>query len=1387
MNFFESKNVKIFPCYSRGYFDSADQDGNTRILFDPEARLVTETNFANIYGNVLGRRSYIVEVNEGDQEGKGKVTKVVIQGYYFEISDFCFEAGETLWIRLAPITLSGATGSDSERITYSLSSLMPGEGNLDVLEFDSEGEPTNNYICTAIGYTANINDTPDVPDENSEGVVDYSLAFDTALRLDASGDNALAIFESRHKRAVESLGTFEFSDENGKTVQAYIQKLAEQQADLLDQHKSATEAHTKAQVGLDKVENKSIADITGAIEKDNTGFVTGGEVHSKFQSLEKLLGGVTNVMNFRGAVEKFEDVEAPVEGDVITFSVDVKDGDNVVVKIGSEWVYSKNTWVEIGTASASDAAIAALQGRMETAEGEIDQAQEDISALDTNKLNTSDFNTWKQSHEADHADKQEDITSAIKDAYDEAVAEAAELDDALEEKLIGGDADATYAKTIKGAKDYAKAYADSLATNYDVSGAADTAEQNAKNYADSLAGNYDASGAADKVKNELLGDVNTNTAGSATIVGAKKYADSLASNYDQAGAAERVRKDLLGDANANTTDSVTLAGVKRYADSLAKTLYGDTVPSSDALTLSNLKGLIDNLGGFTSGTDTPQIQNLAAETLARIAADTTLENAIGAPKNDEEEKDATGLYKYIDDTLQIECTARSAADSQLNCSLTEVIEELSEIGSNLDILTEYSEDIGRRTTELEEKVSSKTDYEELAATAAEANNFATNLVEQLRGTSSDNSEQITLHGVKKYFIEQLGAPSIGGETSTEASGVYATIEALDKTLTTRINGIVGISGDDGTQVLSLLEEQQLREEADEDIWEAIGAKAASGEGTDGEDGYVAPPPASGLYLYLDGAIAASNNQNSADNSKLRTDLFGSSEDNKDSLTIYGLRKRIDEKVASVDKEAGTAITVDNSDTNNPKIGLDINNSGNVVLSQSAAGLSAAIDLGAYKTDTENERKYKQLQEAITATTTDANVFVYGVAQDANGEISVETKAVDFSNYYTKEEIDLLPHENTAHTHANGAGTTVTTAGGIDGEVKVNLNVALELVDKTIRLYDKNDVNKTALATLDATDFIKDGMLNNVSYSAETNKLTFTWNTDAGEEANEVTLPDILDPYVFTEGANIDITVDGTNITIAHAAVATLSEYPGTGRKYLTGITTDSYGHITGFTTASETDQDLSDYKTKQTAYENTGGTKQTITKVTQSDNGVIEVTYGDIDFSHNHTTSEITDFSSAVADIEVNSAKKVACALTIKTTEKEEVSFDGSEAHTIDISHVTSEINKLTGDDTVEGSVANLVKTAIERAIIPKNIYAVAFDANGGEGTVQPQVIIGKSYKLPECSFSKPSTSYRFKGWGTSANAETPLTAGTGYTLTANTIFYALWETNEPTDQEPTE
>lgn len=66
----------------------------------------------------------------------------------------------------------------------------------------------------------------------------------------------------------------------------------------------------------------------------------------------------------------------------------------------------------------------------------------------------------------------------------------------------------------------------------------------------------------------------------------------------------------------------------------------------------------------------------------------------------------------------------------------------------------------------------------------------------------------------------------------------------------------------------------------------------------------------------------------------------------------------------------------------------------------------------------------------------------------------------------------------------------------------------------IQILGKDDVE---VAFLDATAFIKDGMLDNAVYNADTKKITLTWNTAAGKEAMDVDLTGLVDTYTNGSG------------------------------------------------------------------------------------------------------------------------------------------------------------------------------------------------------------------------------------------------------------------------------
>ena len=158
----------------------------------------------------------------------------------------------------------------------------------------------------------------------------------------------------------------------------------------------------------------------------------------------------------------------------------------------------------------------------------------------------------------------------------------------------------------------------------------------------------------------------------------------------------------------------------------------------------------------------------------------------------------------------------------------------------------------------------------------------------------------------------------------------------------------------------------------------------------------------------------------------------------------------DSKVASVAATAGSAIEVTGTATA-PTVGLKLDkDSGNVTLSQSAAGLKASVQIPA------------------------ANVT--GVA--------------------TGDKVLGLN------------GTLLSST----------LNLKYDSNTKKIQLLG---IKNAVIAEVDASDFIKDGMVNTVSFDPESKALTITFNTDSGKETITVDLSSLVDTYTAGNGIAID--------------------------------------------------------------------------------------------------------------------------------------------------------------------------------------------------------------------------------------------------------------------------
>ena len=125
---------------------------------------------------------------------------------------------------------------------------------------------------------------------------------------------------------------------------------------------------------------------------------------------------------------------------------------------------------------------------------------------------------------------------------------------------------------------------------------------------------------------------------------------------------------------------------------------------------------------------------------------------------------------------------------------------------------------------------------------------------------------------------------------------------------------------------------------------------------------------------------------------------------------------------------------------------------------------------------------------------------------------------DLSNYYTKSETDGV---------VNGAVSGKADTSAVTQEVSsavAPLFGAVEYDSQTQRINFKHDATGQTIAYVDATDFIKDGMVSNVEII--NGNLVITFNSDAGKQPISIPLTDIFDPANYYTTAQTQSYVSG---------------------------------------------------------------------------------------------------------------------------------------------------------------------------------------------------------------------------------------------------------------------
>ena len=153
--------------------------------------------------------------------------------------------------------------------------------------------------------------------------------------------------------------------------------------------------------------------------------------------------------------------------------------------------------------------------------------------------------------------------------------------------------------------------------------------------------------------------------------------------------------------------------------------------------------------------------------------------------------------------------------------------------------------------------------------------------------------------------------------------------------------------------------------------------------------------------------------------------------------------------------------------------------------------------------------------SVTATAGSA-IEVTGIATTPTVGLKLDTK--------TPGNVTLSQGANGLKASVQIPAATVTgvaTGDKVLGLTGTKLSSTLNLkYNSTGRKIQLLGINDALIAEVNAADFIKDGMVSNVSFDPTSKILTITFNTDSGKEAIPVDLSSLVDTYTAGDGITI---------------------------------------------------------------------------------------------------------------------------------------------------------------------------------------------------------------------------------------------------------------------------
>lgn len=305
--------------------------------------------------------------------------------------------------------------------------------------------------------------------------------------------------------------------------------------------------------------------------------------------------------------------------------------------------------------------------------------------------------------------------------------------------------------------------------------------------------------------------------------------------------------------------------------------------------------------------------------------------------------------------------------------------------------------------------------------------------------------------------------------------------------------------------------------------------------------------------------------------------------NADAWEVYdGDRKVVDatfeENVLTVTKVDGTNFTLNFSDVASAKETMKVFEA----LDEAVKAAKAQADKGVAdaKAAADAASAAQTTADSKVASVTGSNVVDATTTEHA---VSLDLKVDNSGNVkFTKGTDGLSANVTIPAAKVEGVADDHVLTLGTDKLVSATLSVAYGdgvgesfTGKKTIKLLGKEGY---VLSEIDASDFIKDGMINAVSFDETSKNLTIQFNTDAGHEDITVDLKSLVDTYKAGDG--LSLASDGTfTVDNTIARVSDVDTKISGANEYADGLKTaiDAYT-VNGYAISESPVLDATDIK-----------------------------------------------------------------------------------------------------------------------------------------------------------------------------------------------------------------